>query len=132
MEPFMGQIALVSFSFAPQGWAFCHGQLLPISEHQALFSLLGTTHGGDGSSTFALPDLTGRVPVGASEKPGSVNLGQTSEASAPSPGQATLGVNVNLGQASRGKEESATSPGHDALGLNYIIALQGVFPNRDD
>jgi microcystin-dependent protein len=62
-EPFLGQISVVSFGFAPRGWALCNGQLLPINQNQALFSLLGTTFGGDGRVTFALPNLQGRVPV---------------------------------------------------------------------
>lgn len=57
MEPFIGQIQAFGFSFAPRGWAACEGQLLPINDNQALFSLLGTTYGGDGRTTFALPDL---------------------------------------------------------------------------
>src|ERR1700758_3813705 len=63
MEPFLGQITLFPFFFAPRGWAFCEGQLLPISQYTALFSLLGTYYGGNGTSTFALPDLRSRVPV---------------------------------------------------------------------
>ncbi len=60
--PFLGEIKIVSFIFAPKGWAECIGQLLPINQNQALFSLLGTTYGGDGQTNFALPDLRGRVP----------------------------------------------------------------------
>src|ERR1700729_490214 len=63
MNPFVGQILMVAFNFAPQGWALCNGQLLPIAQNQALFSLLGTYYGGDGRTTFALPNLQGRVPV---------------------------------------------------------------------
>lgn len=63
MEPFIGQIQLFGFSFAPVGWALCNGQLLPISQNTALFSLLGTMYGGDGVSTFGLPNLVGRVPI---------------------------------------------------------------------
>ncbi|MDE8651302.1 phage tail protein [Novosphingobium album (ex Liu et al. 2023)] len=62
-EPFLGQITLFSFVFAPKGWALCNGQLLSINQNQALFSLLGTTYGGDGRVNFALPDLRGRVPM---------------------------------------------------------------------
>lgn len=62
-EPFVGEIRMFGFNFEPQGWAFCDGRLLPISQNAALFSLLGTTYGGDGVSTFALPDLRSRVPV---------------------------------------------------------------------
>ena len=61
-EPFLSEIRMMSFSFAPKGWATCDGQLLPINQNQALFSLLGTTYGGDGRVSFALPDLRGRVP----------------------------------------------------------------------
>jgi microcystin-dependent protein len=60
-EPFLSEIRIMSFNFAPQGWALCNGQLLPINQNQALFSLLGTTYGGDGRVNFALPDLRGRV-----------------------------------------------------------------------
>jgi microcystin-dependent protein len=62
-EPFLSEIRLMSFAFAPQGWAQCNGQLLPINQNQALFSLLGTTFGGDGRVNFALPDLRGRTPI---------------------------------------------------------------------
>ncbi|MCF3111448.1 tail fiber protein [Niabella sp. CC-SYL272] len=64
MEPFLGMIALFGFNFAPLGWTYCNGQLLPIAQNDALFALLGTTFGGDGITTFALPDLRGRVPIG--------------------------------------------------------------------
>ena|SRR3954447_12569358 len=62
-EPFLAEIRLMSFVFAPKGWALCNGQLLPINQNQALFALLGTTYGGDGRVTFALPDLQGRTPI---------------------------------------------------------------------
>lgn len=62
-EPFLAEIKIVSFNFAPRGWAVCDGQLLPINQNQALFSLLGTTYGGNGQTNFALPDLRGRVPI---------------------------------------------------------------------
>jgi len=62
-DPFLGEIRLFGFNFAPRSWAFCNGQLLPINQNQALFSLLGTTYGGDGRTTFALPNLQGRVPI---------------------------------------------------------------------
>ncbi len=61
--PFLGEIKMLSFAFPPKGWAFCNGQLLPINQNQALFSLLGTTYGGDGQTNFALPNLQGRVPL---------------------------------------------------------------------
>ena len=62
-DPFVAEIRIFPFSFAPKGWAFCDGQLLPLSQNTALFSLVGTTYGGDGKSTFALPDLRGRAPM---------------------------------------------------------------------
>jgi microcystin-dependent protein len=62
-EPFLSEIRMMSFSFAPKGWSFCNGQLLPINQNQALFSLLGTTFGGDGRVNFALPNLQGRTPI---------------------------------------------------------------------
>jgi microcystin-dependent protein len=65
-EPFLGEIRTFAFDFAPKGWAKCEGQLMPINQNQALFALLGTTYGGDGRVTFALPDLRGRVTVSAS------------------------------------------------------------------
>ncbi len=69
-EPFVGEIRMFAGNFAPQGWAFCDGQLLAISENDALFSLLGTTYGGDGQTTFGLPDLRGRLPIHAGNGPG--------------------------------------------------------------
>ena len=70
MEPFIGQIIMFGGNFAPRGWAFCNGQLLAISQYSALFSLLGTFYGGDGRTTFALPDLRGRVPMHWGSGPG--------------------------------------------------------------
>jgi microcystin-dependent protein len=66
-EPFLAEIRMVGFNFAPRGWALCDGQILPINQNQALYSLLGTTYGGDGRTTFALPDLRGRVPIHADD-----------------------------------------------------------------
>lgn len=70
MEPFIAQIMMFGGTFAPRGWAFCDGQLLAISQNTALFSIIGTTYGGDGRSTFALPDLRGRAPIHAGSGPG--------------------------------------------------------------
>lgn len=72
-EPYLAEIRMTGFSFAPRGWALCNGQLLPINQNQALFSILGTTYGGNGQTTFALPDLRGRVPI---HMDASFNLGQ--------------------------------------------------------
>ncbi|HVK56320.1 MAG TPA: tail fiber protein [Burkholderiales bacterium] len=75
-EPFLGEIRMVGFNFAPQGWAFCQGQLMSIAQNSALFSLLGTTFGGDGQTTFALPDYRGRSSVGMGSGPGLTNIVQ--------------------------------------------------------
>ncbi|BDD12204.1 tail Collar domain-containing protein (plasmid) [Fulvitalea axinellae] len=89
MEPFLGQVVMFGGNFAPRGWAFCDGQLLPISQNSALFSLLGTIYGGDGRSTFALPDLRGRVPMHPGDGPGlsRYQVGQTH-------GQETVALSV--------------------------------------
>src|SRR5438874_11208110 len=80
-EPFYGEIVMFAGNFAPRGWALCHGQLLAISQNTALFSILGTTYGGNGQTTFALPDFRGRVPVGPGQGPGlsDYDLGERSE-----------------------------------------------------
>jgi microcystin-dependent protein len=70
MDPFVAEIRIFPFNFAPKGWAWCNGQLLPISQNTALFSLLGTTYGGDGKSTFALPNLQGSAPMHPGQGPG--------------------------------------------------------------
>ena len=89
MDPFIGEIVMFGGNFAPRGWAFCDGQLLPIAQNTALFSILGTTYGGDGRTTFALPDLRGRAPIGPRQGPGLTDyrLGQRS-------GQETVTLNV--------------------------------------
>jgi microcystin-dependent protein len=70
MDPFVAEIRILPFNFAPKGWAFCDGQLLPLSQNTALFSLLGTTYGGDGKSNFALPDMQGNSPMHPGQGPG--------------------------------------------------------------
>jgi microcystin-dependent protein len=115
-EQFLGEVRLFAGNFAPRGWALCHGQLLPISENQALFSILGTTYGGDGRTTFALPDLRGRVAVGQ---------GIASGLTPVKLGEQTNGASVKL-ETEVGKEPR-TKP---SLGLNYIIAVNGVYPSR--
>jgi microcystin-dependent protein len=68
-EPFLGELKIIAFNYAPKGWAFCNGQLMGINQNQALFSLLGTTFGGDGRTTFGLPNLLGRIPVHVGQGP---------------------------------------------------------------
>jgi microcystin-dependent protein len=128
-EPFLGQLLLVPYNFAPVGWAFCDGQLLAINQNQALFALIGTTYGGDGRTTFALPDLRGRVPISSGQGAGleMYALGQkggtervtTSYKQAP-----TIAATANPGP-------SQPQDNHQPyLTLNWIIALQGAFPSR--
>lgn len=89
-EPFLAEIRMVGFNFAPRGWAFCDGQILPINQNQSLYSLLGTTYGGDGRTSFALPELRGRTPIHTGASTGGTNhtLGQGS-------GQETVTLTVN-------------------------------------
>ncbi|HEY4016708.1 MAG TPA: tail fiber protein [Polyangiaceae bacterium] len=79
MDPFVGEIRVFPFDYAPRGWAQCNGQLMPITQNQALFAVIGTTYGGDGRTTFGLPSLQGRVPLGTGQGPGLTNraLGAT-------------------------------------------------------
>lgn len=114
-DPFLAEIRMFAGNFAPQGWATCDGQLLAISQNQPLFALVGTTYGGDGRTTFALPDLRGRVPMHAGTGPGldAHDHGEMSGGEAASPAQ--------------GEPSVRTAP-HTVL--NFIIALQGIFPSR--
>ncbi len=168
-EPFLGQIYLVPYNFAPRGFAFCAGQLLPIAQNTALFALLGPTFGGNGQTTFALPDLRGRVPVGAGQGSGlsNVDLGEVSgsetatlnqnnlpshghlasttqaagtstrpSGKVPATGQPVYGdasdgtaFNPAFIQASGGNQPFGIR--NPYLGLNYVIALQGIFPSRN-
>lgn len=73
-EPFLAEMRIVGFNFAPRGWALCDGQILPISQNQSLYSLLGTTYGGDGRTSFALPDLRGRTPIHVGSSGGGTHL----------------------------------------------------------
>jgi microcystin-dependent protein len=175
-SPFVGQLLLVPYNFAPKGWTFASGQIISISQNTALFSLLGTTYGGNGQTTFALPDLRGRVPIGQGQAPGLQNydLGQvdgvetitllTTEMPAHThayhtsntkalAGDPNGGVLANNGSgppptnsyAPAGSSFNQTmSPNtvrpaggnlpHENMApyltLNWIIALQGVFPPR--
>src|ERR1700749_3333919 len=88
-DPYLGEVRLFPYNFAPRGWMLCNGQLLSISQNTALFSLLGTIYGGDGRTTFALPDLRGRTPIHAGQGPGLANHPQGELAGAEA---VTLGV----------------------------------------
>jgi microcystin-dependent protein len=166
-EPYLAEIRMTGFQFAPKGWALCNGQILPINQNQALFAILGTTYGGNGQTTFALPDLRGRVPV---HMDGGFNLGQQGgEAShtltanempshthslgistavshqadpsgrvlgnveagalnyyAPLDGSATLSP-ATVGNSGGSQPHENMQP---YLTINFIIALQGIFPSQ--
>jgi microcystin-dependent protein len=182
-EPFIGQIKMFGGNFAPRGYALCDGQLLPIAQSTALFSILGTTYGGDGESTFGLPDLRGRVPLHAGTGPGLTprNLGQSggtetetvtvntmpshshtvkgvdtiATTQAPSSNAALAntavggragggatpyglddddGENDTVVMAGASVGNSGASAAHNNIqprqAINYIIALDGVFPSE--
>lgn len=105
-EPFLSEIRIMSFNFAPKGWAFCSGQLLPINQNQALFSLLGTTFGGDGRVNFALPDLRGRTPIHVG---GSHPLGQRGGDAAHTLSIAEIPTHAHSLIASTGQAGAATN-----------------------
>ena len=110
--PFLGEIKLVSFSFAPNGWALCNGQFLPINQNQALFSLLGTMYGGNGQTTFALPDLRGRAPIHVGS---GFTQGHAGGAAAHTLTASEMPQHVHFAQAS-------TSNGNANTGANNILA----------
>ncbi len=140
-EPYLGEVDLFAGNFAPRGWAHSEGQLLPIAQNQALFSLLGTTYGGDGRTNFALPDLRGRTPIGPrqgseltnrhlGEKAGVENVTLT-KAQMPSHNHTLPGPYVSdvTGVTGGGQLHGNMQP---YLGMNYAIAVQGLFPSRND
>jgi microcystin-dependent protein len=170
-EPFLSEIKIVSFNFPPKGWALCNGQLLPINQNQALFSLLGTTYGGDGRVNFALPNLRGRTPI---HEGSGHTLGEAAGATAVTinaqsmpththflnNNMAVVDANTNANQgapggfnwANYGKTQWCTSAPNAAMNpqavtnvggsqphtnmmpylvLNFIIALQGIFPSQN-
>ena len=164
-QPFLAEINIISWNFAPQGWAFCNGQFLPINQNQALFSILGTTYGGNGQTTFALPDFRDRVPfhVGnghtlgerAGEEAHTLTVNEM-----PQHLHQVTGSNANTGlvvtpagntwststqNPFETSQNNVMNPGTIAntggsqphlnlqpyLVLNFIIALQGIFPSRN-
>lgn len=153
-DAFIGEIILFAGDFAPKYWAMCQGQLLPINQNQALFSLLGTTYGGNGTTTFALPDLRGRMAVSSGN---TISLGQQSGSPTTTLVASNLpalsfttdkvdirttgtqGSGLTLGGANGGssgviaKTNGAQSINNmpPYLALNYIICLQGIFPSRN-
>jgi microcystin-dependent protein len=163
--PFLGEIKIISWNFPPKGWAFCNGQLLPINQNQALFSLLGTTYGGNGQTTFALPDLRGRAPMHfgngftqgerAGEEFHTLTISEMAahthivSATTATPNQPNPAGNMwadnspnqfyagspNAAMAAQAVTSVGGSQPHENrppyLVLNFIIALQGIFPSRN-
>ena len=137
-DPFLGQILIFAGNYAPRGWAFCDGQLLPINQNQALFSILGTTYGGDGRTTFALPDLRGRVPLHPgtdTEQAGRV-LGEKGGHEVVDLRKSDLSdsAHEDLALAGRRDEPFRLDLEHDNMQpyqcVNFIIAVEGIFPAR--
>jgi len=116
-EPFIGEIRLFPYDFAPRGWAFCHGQLLSIVQNTSLFALLGTTYGGDGRITFALPDLRGRVAVSSGQGPGlsAYELGGVGGAESITLTEAELPTHTHQVSVN-GRASSSSKPGNHYLG----------------
>ncbi|MES2683722.1 MAG: tail fiber protein [Pseudomonadota bacterium] len=134
--PFIGEVLLFGGNFAPRGYAQCNGQLLSISQNTALFSLLGTTYGGDGQTTFALPDLRGRVSVHQGGPPIATPrvIGESfgSEPSASSGNvTGTLSVTRGLAVTTAAVPVDAGSNPLNRLAVQYVIALEGIFPSRN-
>lgn len=137
-EPFIGQISMFGGNFAPRGWAFCNGQLLPVAQNNALFSLLGTIYGGDGRTTFGLPDLRSRLPIDWGHGPGLSNyiIGQKSGSDSVTLNGTELPSHVHTLEAT---QELATSPSiagtlipaqatGDSAPLFYVAPRQSVAP----
>jgi microcystin-dependent protein len=119
IEPFLGDIMMVSFNFAPKGWAMCNGQFLPINQNQALFALLGTTFGGNGQTTFALPDLRGRVPVHTGD---GLTLGQRGGEEAHTITIQEMPTHLHL---LNGSKNNATQPGANPNASSNAFARSG-------
>ena len=163
-EPFLGEIKIISWNFPPKGWAFCNGTLLPINQNQALFSILGTTYGGDGRTTFGLPNLQGRVPVHVgngislgelggetahtliiSEMPAHTHVPAGSNAAPNSRSPAgkiwtasptqPFGPSANTAMNPAAIQPTGGSQPHENMSpylvLNFVIALQGIFPSQN-
>lgn len=139
-QPYVGEIRVFAGNFAPVGWAFCDGQLLSISENETLFNLIGTTYGGDGQSTFALPDLRGRFALHAGTGPGLSNRALAETGGAPNftgtaPGatvdfSVSRGLSVGAGHSAALYTNDTRLGGDRMLGLSCIISLYGIYPSQ--
>jgi microcystin-dependent protein len=129
-DPYVGQIALVAFNFAPQGWAFCDGSLLSISENDVLFVLLGTTYGGDGQTTFGLPDLRGRVPIhqGTLAGGGAYTLGQQGGASSVTLSSGQMAAHTHAVASLSGAGTATTANGnYFASSASEVYGVPGSY-----
>ena len=128
-QPFIGEIRMFTANFAPPGWAFCDGQLLAISDNDALFSLLGTTYGGNGETTFALPDLRGRVPVHWGSGPGlsPVNIGTRSGAES-----VTLTTNQLPAHTHAWRAHSGAASGQTPIGASVASPASNLYDTQTD
>jgi microcystin-dependent protein len=117
-DPFLGEIKMFSFDWAPQGWALCNGQFLPINQNQALFSLLGTTYGGNGQTTFALPNLRGRTPIHFDQ---SHPLGQAAGTETHTLTQNEMPTHTHTVRGSSGAADNASPSG------NFSAANAGAY-----
>lgn len=131
-EPFVGEIRMFAGSFAPRNWAYCDGQLIAVSQNDALFSLLGTIYGGDGRTTFGLPDMRGRIPVHPGTGPGlpTIRLGQ--KGGGASSVQATSDINTTRGIVVNKTQQPVLNAANNqpSVCINFIIALFGIYPSR--
>jgi microcystin-dependent protein len=151
-DPFVAEIRIFPFNFAPRGWAWCDGQLLPLSQNTALFSLLGTTYGGNGKSNFALPDLQGRAPMHPGQGPGLSlhDLGETGgsetvtllESEMPSHSHAVMTINtpanvklpgpdVGLARSAGGSAYIASNTGLQAMAPETLAPAGGDQPHNE-
>lgn len=137
-EPFLGEIRIVGFDYAPRGWAFCDGQLLPINQNQSLYALLGTTYGGDGRTSFALPDLRGRVPIhrGPGHPMGTKGGEETTALALNEMPPHTVQASADESAANDPTSARGARSGQiydnmqPFLALSFIIALEGIYPSR--
>jgi microcystin-dependent protein len=121
-DPYVGEVRLVGFNFAPVGWQLCNGQLLAISENSTLFNLIGTTYGGDGQSTFALPDLRGRVPIHQGSGAGqSYVMGQMGGVESVTINSNTYPTHTHSLQESTQNQSPVANPSNNAVGGNLRI-----------
>ena len=131
MDPFIGQIIMFAGNFAPRDWAFCDGQLLPISQNQSLYSILGTTYGGDGRTTFGLPDFRGRVPIGQGQGNGlttrrmgeQIGIEEVTLSTAQMPIHSHAAKTTISGSSVTAKLKASSAEGTTNVPLNNYLAM---------